>query len=194
MYLKQGTYELEIEAISYPKQPINNENAIIEVKVNEYKIWKGQLSNEEKIKPIEEDIVNFDISEILKLFPEKVLSMKTFESFIKNGFRFEEKTLLSVWNSILGEFQKEGRFDGEKFDALYEIIKEYPSFFWKLISNKLDELKPDSYPIYSKFVDFMQGGCMSNCFSHSLFNFIDSLFAPSSLHIEFAINSSISSE
>lgn len=52
LYLKQGTYELEIEAISYPKQPINNENAIIEVKVNEYKIWKGQLSNEEKIKPI----------------------------------------------------------------------------------------------------------------------------------------------
>lgn len=96
------------------------------------------------------------------------------ESFIKNGFRFEEKTLLSVWNSILGEFQKEGRFDGEKFDALYEIIKEYPSFFWKLISNKLYELKPDSYPIYSKFVDFMQGGCMSNWFSHSLFNFIDS--------------------
>ena len=96
------------------------------------------------------------------------------ESFIKNGLRFEEKTLLSVWNSILVEFQKEGRFDGEKFDALYEIIKEYPSFFWKLISNKLDELKPDSYPEYSKFVDFMQGGWMSNWFSHSLFNFIDS--------------------
>lgn len=52
LYLNKGTYELEIEAISYPKQPINNENAIIEVKVNDYKIWKGQVSNEEKIKPI----------------------------------------------------------------------------------------------------------------------------------------------
>ena len=52
LYLNKGTYELEIEAISYPKQPINNENAIIEVKVNDYKIWKGQVSNKEKIKPI----------------------------------------------------------------------------------------------------------------------------------------------
>lgn len=96
------------------------------------------------------------------------------ESFIKNQFKFEENTLLSVWNSILVELQKEGRFDGIKFDALYKIIKEYPSFFWRHISNKLDELKPNSYPIYSKFVNFMQGGWLSNCFSHSIFNFIDS--------------------
>lgn len=100
--------------------------------------------------------------------------LKGVESFIKNGLKFEEKSLLIIWNNFLTELQKEGRFDGEKFHALFKIIKEYPSFFWKLISNKLDELKPNSYPIYSKFVDFMQGGWMSNWFSHSLFNFIDS--------------------
>lgn len=96
------------------------------------------------------------------------------ESFIENEFKFGEKTLLCIWNSILVEFQKEGRFDGEKFHALYEIIKVNPSFFWNLISTKLDELKPDTYPEYSKFVDFMQGGWMSNWFSHSIFNFIES--------------------
>ncbi|PHO12063.1 hypothetical protein CPG38_09975 [Malaciobacter marinus] len=95
------------------------------------------------------------------------------ESFIKNGFKFEEKTLLCIWNSILVEFQKEGRFDGEKFHGLYEVIKVNPSFFWNLISTKLDELKPNTYPEYSKFVDFMQGGWMSNWFSHSIFNFIE---------------------
>ena len=96
------------------------------------------------------------------------------ESFIENGFKFEEKTLLKVWDSILIEFEKEGRFDREKFYALYEIIKAYPSFFWKLISNRLDTIKPNSYPTYSRFVDFMQGGWLSKWFSHSIFNFIDS--------------------
>ena len=52
LYLKEGTYELEIGAISFPKKPINNENAIIEVKINDNKIWKGQVSNNEKTKPI----------------------------------------------------------------------------------------------------------------------------------------------
>lgn len=52
IYLKKGLYEFQIEAMSFPKKPINNENAIIEVKINDLKIWKGQVGSDEKITPI----------------------------------------------------------------------------------------------------------------------------------------------
>ena len=42
-------------------------------------------STEEKIKCVSENLVDYDISEILKLFPEKVLTMNTFETFIKES-------------------------------------------------------------------------------------------------------------
>lgn len=92
--------------------------------------------------------------------------------FIENGSKFENTTLMKIWKSTLNELSKEGRFDGEKFMGLFKIIRAYPNFFWNLISIELDRVKPNSYPEYSKFVDFMQGGWMSRCFNDSIFNFI----------------------
>lgn len=151
-------------------------NLIIKNKSDSFNLAMQYIRQKDDIELINKYIIYYIENGIFDVENSRIEYdiLKGVESFIKNGLKFEEKSLLIIWNNVLTELQKEGRFDGEKFHALFKIIKEYPSFFWKLISNKLDELKPNSYPIYSKFVDFMQGGWMSNWFSHSLFNFIDS--------------------
>ena len=66
-------------------------------------------STEEKIKCVSEDFKTGEISEILNMFPEKVLEMKTFENFIKNSI------------------EKHG-FDYVKGTAEYTIIKKPSSY------------------------------------------------------------------
>ena len=76
-------------------------------------------STEEKIKCIPENIDDCDLSEILKLFPEKVLAMKTFESFIKESV------------------EKHG-FDYVKGTAEYTALKtpkSYKSYMSKALEN-----------------------------------------------------------
>ena len=82
-------------------------------------------STEEKIKLIEEEKEKSDISEILKLFPEKVLSMKTFETFIKNAV------------------EKKG-FDYVKGTAEYTVLKK-PKSYKSYLSKALEENWADEH-------------------------------------------------
>lgn len=95
------------------------------------------------------------------------------DEYFSYDLKLTETLLLNVWNSILKEFDDEGKFEGREFQPIYKIIQKYPDFFWKKIKNKLDELMPKTYPLYTHFVDFMQGGYMSRWFNHSIFSYIE---------------------
>ena len=73
----------------------------------------------------EEEKEKSDISEILKLFPEKVLSMKTFETFIKNAV------------------EKKG-FDYVKGTAEYTVLKK-PKSYKSYLSKALEENWADEH-------------------------------------------------
>ncbi|MEA3498036.1 MAG: hypothetical protein U9R16_03145 [Campylobacterota bacterium] len=94
--------------------------------------------------------------------------------YFSNNLELPGSTLLKVWEAILVEFDTDGKFEDRGFQAIYKIIKRYPDFFWDKVKNKLDELKPTAYPLYTRFVNFMQGGYMSRWFNHSIFSYIDS--------------------
>lgn len=95
------------------------------------------------------------------------------DDYFKYDLELTDDLLLKVWEAILNEFDKEGRFEDSGFRSIYKIIKKYPVFFWEKIRNRLDELKPETYPQYNRFVDFMQGGYMSRCFNHSIFSYVE---------------------
>jgi hypothetical protein len=96
------------------------------------------------------------------------------DKFFSYNLNLTEKSLLKIWKAILIEFENDGRFEDREFHIIYKVIKKYPDFFWEKIKDKLDELKPKTYPLYSRFVDFMQGGYMSRWFNHSIFSYIES--------------------
>lgn len=81
-------------------------------------------STEEKSKEIVRNFEN-DITDILKLFPERVLSMKTFEGFIKNSI------------------EKYG-FDYVKGTSEYTVMKN-PKSYKSYLSKALDENWADEY-------------------------------------------------
>lgn len=81
-------------------------------------------STEEKSKEIVSNFEN-DITDILKLFPERVLSMKTFEGFIKNSI------------------EKYG-FDYVKGTSEYTVMKN-PKSYKSYLSKALDENWADEY-------------------------------------------------
>lgn len=96
------------------------------------------------------------------------------DDYFSNNFEMKEPLLTKIWDAILNELDNEGKFEDGGFRSIYKIIQKYPDFFWEKIKNKLDELKPATYPLYSRFVDFMQGGYMSRWFNHSIFSYIQS--------------------
>jgi len=82
-------------------------------------------STEEKIKCISEEFQSGEISEILNMFPEKVLEMKTFENFIKNSV------------------EKHG-FDYVKGTAEYTVLKK-PKSYKSYLTKALEENWADEY-------------------------------------------------
>lgn len=96
------------------------------------------------------------------------------DKFFSYNLNLTEKSLLKIWEAILIEFENDGKFEDKAFHIIYKVIKKYPDFFWEKIKDRLDELKPKTYPLYSRFVDFMQGGYMSRLFNHSIFSYIES--------------------
>ncbi|MFA6195115.1 MAG: hypothetical protein WC656_00555 [Sulfurimonas sp.] len=94
--------------------------------------------------------------------------------YFSYNLELTDKLLSSVWEAILDEFDKEGRFEERGFRTIYKIIQKYPNFFWEKLKNRLDELKPETYPSYNRFLDFMQGGYMARTFKSSIFGYIDS--------------------
>jgi hypothetical protein len=83
-----------------------------------------------------------------------------------------DNLLFNIWEAILNEFENEGKFEHRGFHSIYAIIQKYPAFFWEKVKNRLDKLKPAAYPLYKHFVNFMQGGYMSQWFNHSIFSYI----------------------
>lgn len=96
------------------------------------------------------------------------------DDYFSNNFELSDMLLTKIWDAILNELYNEGKFEDSGFCSIYKIIQKYPDFFLEKIKNKLDELKPATYPLYSRFVDFMQGGYMSRWFNHSIFSYIQS--------------------
>ncbi|MDD4505182.1 MAG: hypothetical protein PHE60_02275 [Sulfurospirillaceae bacterium] len=95
------------------------------------------------------------------------------DSYFINELELDDGLLSHIWEAILSEFDNEGKFEDRGFHSIYKIIQKYPEFFWEKIKNRLDELKPTSYPLYSRFIDFMQGGYLSHWFNHSIFSYIN---------------------
>lgn len=95
------------------------------------------------------------------------------DSYFINELELDNGLLSHIWEAILSEFDNEGNFEDRGFHSIYKIIQKYPEFFWEKIKNRLDELKPTTYPLYSRFIDFMQGGYLSHWFNHSIFSYIN---------------------
>ena len=117
---------------------------------------------------IENHIFNCTVQHRVKHYIEEMI-----DEYFAYNLEFTDKLLSNVWEAILNEFEDEGKFEDRGFHSIYKIIQKYPDFFWEKIKNKLDELKPTTYPLYSRFIDFMQGGYLSHWFNHSIFSYIN---------------------
>lgn len=117
---------------------------------------------------IKNHIFNCTVQHRVKHYIEEMI-----DEYFAYNLEFTDKLLSNVWEAILNEFEDEGKFEDRGFHSIYKIIQKYPDFFWEKIKNKLDELKPTTYPLYSRFIDFMQGGYLSHWFNHSIFSYIN---------------------
>ncbi|DAB32655.1 MAG TPA: hypothetical protein CFH79_02810 [Sulfurospirillum sp. UBA11407] len=117
---------------------------------------------------IENHIFNCTVKYRVKHYIEEMI-----DKYFAYNLEFTDKLLSNIWEAILYEFENEGKFEDRGFHSIYKIIQKYPDFFWEKIKNKLDELKPTTYPLYSRFIYFMQGGYLSHWYNHSIFSYIN---------------------
>ena len=124
--IKEKKWELAEIEITYEESHNKTKRDTFFTEKNEFNSMDMLVtSTEEKIKCISEDFHNGEISEILNMFPEKVLEMKTFENFIKNSV------------------EKHG-FDYVKGTAEYTIIKK-PKSYKSYLTKALEENWADEY-------------------------------------------------
>lgn len=155
---------------------IDKINSIIENKCNSFKLCMQYIHSKKDKELIEKYTVYYVKNNVLN-FGDSNRIAHDIDNMIDDYFKYDleltDALLLKVWEAILNEFNKEGRFENSEFRSIYKILKKYPAFFWEKIRNRLDELKPETYPQYNRFVDFMQGGYMSRWFNHSIFSYIE---------------------
>ena len=124
--IKEKKWELAEIEITYEESHNKTKRDTFFTEKNEFNSMDMLVtSTEEKIKCISEDFHSGEISEILNMFPEKVLEMKTFENFIKNSV------------------EKHG-FDYVKGTAEYTIIKK-PKSYKSYLTKALEENWADEY-------------------------------------------------
>ncbi len=124
--IKNKKWELAELEISYDESHNKTKRETFFTEKNEFISMEMLVtSTEEKIKCISEDFQSGEISEILNMFPEKVLEMKTFENFIKNSV------------------EKHG-FDYVKGTAEYTVLKK-PKSYKSYLTKALEENWADEY-------------------------------------------------
>ena len=124
--IKEKKWELAEIEITYEESHNKTKRDTFFTEKNEFISMEMLVtSTEEKIKCISEDFQSGEISEILNMFPEKVLEMKTFENFIKNSV------------------EKHG-FDYVKGTAEYTVLKK-PKSYKSYLTKALEENWADEY-------------------------------------------------
>ena len=114
--IKESKWELAEIEITYDEVHNKTKRETFYTDKNEFTDMEMLVhSTEEKIKTISDEIENGNIAELLKIFPERIIEMKTFEPFIKNavekyGFEYvkytSEYTLLNNPKNLKGYLSK----------------------------------------------------------------------------------------
>ncbi len=156
---------------------IDNINSIIENKCDSFDLCM-QYVHSKKDKELVEKYTMYYLGHHIFNCSDNHRITHSIDNMIDDYFAYDleltDELLLNVWEAVLFEFEKGDRFEDREFHTIFKIMQKYPDYFWVQIKNKLDELRPSTYPLYNRFVDFMQGGYLADTFNQSIFSYMDS--------------------